>query len=83
MTTEAGGRRCGLWRGAVLVWAVTVAVAGGLTLWMQDSVEPSGPYRWEKATPTPLLQQDRYTACPSAPTPAGDGHAVLCVLKAG
>ncbi len=82
MTTEAGGGRPRAWRWAVVVWSVTVVVGGGLTLWLQESAEPPGPYRWEEATPTPLLQQDRATACPPpTPLPTEDGiFAYACIV---
>ncbi|MFF5977269.1 hypothetical protein ACFY78_00305 [Streptomyces olindensis] len=66
-----GERRRRLWRRAVIVWAVAVAVAGGLTLWMQDSTEPRGPYVWERTDP------DETPDLPPCPTPEGVG-AVLC-----
>ncbi len=74
------GRRR-LWRWALAAWAVAVAVAGGLTLWLQDSAEQPGPYGWEEATPTPSLSAtvDWRTLCPSA-TPAQDG-SVLCFVR--
>ncbi|WDV54454.1 hypothetical protein PV963_30890 [Streptomyces coeruleorubidus] len=67
----AGERRRRVWRRVVIVWALVVAVAGGLTLWMQDSTEPQGPYVWENTDPeeTPDL--------PPCPTPE-EGGAVLC-----
>lgn len=40
-----------LWRWAVAVWVILVAVAGGLTLWLRDAAEPPGPYVWERAGP--------------------------------
>ncbi|MEU2913272.1 hypothetical protein ACWCQ0_12640 [Streptomyces massasporeus] len=46
-----GERRRTVWRLVVVVWALIVAVAGGLTLWMQDSTEPRGPYVWERTDP--------------------------------
>ncbi|GGY46746.1 hypothetical protein [Streptomyces djakartensis] len=58
-----GERRRRVWRWAVIVWAAAVAVAGGLTLWMQDSTEPGGPYRWEQANP------DETPDLPPCPTP--------------
>ncbi|MBG0852570.1 hypothetical protein I2W78_12150 [Streptomyces spinoverrucosus] len=82
MTTEAGGGRRRAWRWAVLVWAVTVAVGGGLTLWLRESAEPPGPSRWEEAPPAPLLQLDTSTACPPpTPLPTDDGiHAYSCIV---
>ncbi|MGW1750120.1 hypothetical protein ACWCRD_31775 [Streptomyces sp. NPDC002092] len=76
MTSELGSRRRA-WRWAVVVWAIAVAVAGGLTLWLQDSAQPRPPARWERADPSqepaaPLLKG---TACPH-----GDGTTiVVCV----
>ncbi|GEC07470.1 hypothetical protein SSP24_51250 [Streptomyces spinoverrucosus] len=80
MTTEAGGGRRRAWRWAVLVWAVTVAIGGGLTLWLQEPAEPPGPYRWEEATPSPMLHQD--SACsPPTPLPTEDGiFAYACIV---
>jgi hypothetical protein len=65
-----------VWRWAALVWAIAVAVGGGLTLWLQDSTEPPPPARWESAHPSepaaPLLKA---TVCPH-----DDGAtAVACV----
>ncbi|AMW12808.1 hypothetical protein A4E84_26970 [Streptomyces qaidamensis] len=53
----------------VIGWALIVAVTGGLTLWMQDSAEPAGPYVWERTNPyePPDL--------PPCPTPEGAGAA--------
>ncbi|MFE0510279.1 hypothetical protein [Streptomyces sp. NPDC058964] len=67
--TEEGDRRRRLWRWAVVVWAVAVGAGGGLTLWLQGSTQPRGPYGWEEThdSPAPLLGQDvDGTACPSA-----------------
>ncbi|MEU9629967.1 hypothetical protein ACFZDB_09400 [Streptomyces luteogriseus] len=47
----AGERRRTVWRLVVAGWVLAVAVAGGLTLWMQDSTEPRGPYVWEETDP--------------------------------
>ncbi|MFJ8714409.1 hypothetical protein ACIRD9_14680 [Streptomyces violaceus] len=69
MTGE--GRR-GVWRWAVMVWALVVVVAGGLTLWMQDATEPQGPYVWEETKP------DETPSLPPCPTPEGV-DAALCV----
>ncbi|MFJ4620492.1 hypothetical protein [Streptomyces sp. NPDC088812] len=56
--TDAGGRR-GSWRWAVVVWAVTAAVGGGLTLWLQDPSAPTGPSGWQRAdVPAPLLGRE-------------------------
>ncbi|NEE21059.1 hypothetical protein G3M58_83190 [Streptomyces sp. SID7499] len=43
-----GKRRRTVRRLVVVAWALAVAVTGGLTLWMQDSTEPRGPYVWEE-----------------------------------
>lgn len=73
------GRRR-LWRLIVAVWVILVAVAGGLTLWLRDSVEPRR-YGWEEADPEPSLSASisRQTLCPSA-TSAEDG-SVLCFVR--
>lgn len=74
-------RRRRLWRWAVVVWAVLVVVAGGLTLWLRDSVEPPGPYSWQEASPTPSLPEGWESACPR-PTPDEDGSAQsLCFVR--
>jgi hypothetical protein len=67
----AGERRRRVWRRVVIAWALVVAVAGGLTLWMQDSTQPRGPYVWEQTNPeeTPDL--------PPCPT-SEDGGDVAC-----
>ncbi|WP_256979640.1 hypothetical protein [Streptomyces sp. NRRL B-24085] len=65
----SGRRRPWLW--AVAVWAALVAVAGGLTLWLQDSAEPPGPYGREESSPTPELPEGWESMCPSpSPSPS-------------
>jgi hypothetical protein len=66
-----------LWRRALLVWVALVVVAGGLTLWLRDSEEPSGPYGWEWASPTPSLPEGWRTACS---TPDEKGRSV-CLFR--
>ncbi|GAA4537993.1 hypothetical protein GCM10023097_01790 [Streptomyces collinus] len=51
-----------MWRGVVIGWALVVAVTGGLTLWMQDSAEPAGPYVWEQTDPD---ESPDLSPCPS------------------
>ncbi|MFI9151908.1 hypothetical protein [Streptomyces sp. NPDC053367] len=51
------------WRRAVLCWAVLVVVAGGLTLWLQDSAQPPPDARWEEYR-TPAAVPGDYT-CPT------------------
>lgn len=69
----SGRRRPWLW--AVAVWAALVVVAGGLTLWLQDSAEPPGPYGWEESSPTPELP------CPGPTTdPDGDRLVTVCAF---
>ncbi|MEV4789889.1 hypothetical protein [Streptomyces tuirus] len=46
-----GERRRTVRRLVVMVWALVAVVAGGLTLWLQDSAEPPGPYGWERTDP--------------------------------
>ncbi|MET9523879.1 hypothetical protein [Streptomyces coeruleorubidus] len=67
----AGERRRRVWRRVVIVWVLVVAVAGGLTLWMQDSTQPRGPYVWQQTNP------DETPDLPPCPTPE-HGGAVLC-----
>ncbi|MFF4030279.1 hypothetical protein ACFYZ2_10965 [Streptomyces sviceus] len=65
----SGRRR--VWAWAVAVWAALVVVAGGLTLWLQDSTEPPGPYGWEESRPTRRLPEGWETMCP---TPSADSE---------
>ncbi|MDN0195688.1 hypothetical protein [Streptomyces sp. S.PNR 29] len=79
-----GERRRRVWRWAVAVWAVAVIVGGGFTLWLQDSVKPPGPYRWEQAeaTSTPSLPEGWETQCPTPSAGADeDGPvAIACLI---
>ncbi|MEU5046934.1 hypothetical protein [Streptomyces griseorubiginosus] len=75
-----GGRRRS-WRRALVVWAVLVVVAGGLTLWLQDSVQPRGPYRWEESSPTPSLPAGWKSACADA-TPDEQGRTSCLIVTA-
>ncbi|MFF8670752.1 hypothetical protein [Streptomyces sp. NPDC015242] len=61
-----GERRRRVWRWVVILWALVVVAAGGLTLWAQTSAEPGGPYVWENADP------DEAPDLPPCPTPEGD-----------
>jgi hypothetical protein len=65
-----GERRHTVRRLVVVVWVLAVAVAGGLTLWMQDSTEPRGPYGWERTDPGQA--QD----LPPCPTPQACAYAI-------
>ncbi|MDK1345509.1 hypothetical protein QNO09_19850 [Streptomyces sp. 378] len=56
---------------AVIVWLLVVAVAGALTLWMQDSTKPGGPYVRENADPD--VPRD-VPPCPRS----DEGPAVAC-----
>ncbi|KUN71933.1 hypothetical protein AQJ54_04075 [Streptomyces griseorubiginosus] len=76
------GRRSRLWRWALLVWAVLVVVAGGLTLWLQDSTEPPGPYVWEETSPTPSLPDGWRSACPDV-TPDEQGWGACLTVTSG
>ncbi|WP_244181873.1 hypothetical protein [Streptomyces curacoi] len=67
------GRRR-LWRWVLAVWVILVAVAGGLTLWLQDSTKPRR-YGWQEASPTPSLPEGWESACANA-TPDENGQAV-------
>ncbi|MFF0010054.1 hypothetical protein [Streptomyces sp. NPDC005374] len=60
-----------------MVWAALVVVAGGLTLWLQDSDESSGPYVRERATPTFSLPEGWRSACS---TPDEKGRS-LCFFR--
>ena len=75
------GRRR-LWRWALLVWAALVVVAGGLTLWLQDSAEPPGPAGWERSSPTPSLPEGWESACAGA-TPDEEGRTACLVITTG
>ncbi|MFJ4203756.1 hypothetical protein ACIP2Y_29565 [Streptomyces sviceus] len=70
----SGRRRAWTW--AVAVWAALVVVAGVLTLWLQDSVEPPGPYSWEENSPTPELPEGWNSQCPS-PTSDPDASPMV------
>ncbi|KUN10058.1 hypothetical protein AQI96_24990 [Streptomyces canus] len=63
----------------MLVWAVLVVAAGGLTLWLLDSEEASRPHVWERASPTPSLPEGWETAC-SRSTPDAQGRT-LCFFR--
>jgi hypothetical protein len=67
-----GERRRRVWRRVVIVWVLAVAVTGGLTLWLQDSTEPRGPYVWENTKP------DETPDLPPCPTPDRAGMLVAC-----
>ncbi|WP_234021631.1 hypothetical protein [Streptomyces sp. 351MFTsu5.1] len=71
-----------LWRWALLVWAVLVVVAGALTLWLQDSAEPPGPYVWERSSPTPSLPDGWRSACADA-TPDKQGRSDCLIVTVG
>jgi hypothetical protein len=65
-----GERPRRVWRWAVMVWLVAVVLGGGLTLWLQDSTRPPGPYSWQRAEPTatPSVPEGWETRCPSPTT---------------
>ncbi|MEU2750292.1 hypothetical protein ABZ613_29260 [Streptomyces collinus] len=69
-----GERRRTVWRGVVIGWVLVVAVTGGLTLWMQDSAEPAGPYVWEQTNPDEPLD------LPPCPSPEDTG-APACAYR--
>lgn len=73
----SGRRR--LWRWGLLVWAALVVAAGGLTLRLQDSDQPSGPHVGEQATATPSLPEGWQTAC-SRSSPDEEGRT-LCFFR--
>jgi hypothetical protein len=82
-----GEKRRRLWRRIVVGWVVAVAVGGGLTLWLDDSARPPGPYSWQQAEPSdsPSLPEDREAVCPS-PTIDLDGDGVVatsCLVTHG
>ena len=79
-----GLSRRNAWRWAVAVWTALVVVAGGLTLWLQDSAEPPPPRGWENANPgpTPPAERLRPTACPT-PTAADGVVIALCAVSTG
>lgn len=66
-------------RWAVVVWAVTAAVGGGLTPWLQDAAAPpEPPGRHATEEPAPLLGVEVYGGvCPAEE--AGDGAFVQCL----
>ncbi|MBQ0995819.1 hypothetical protein KBY32_04330 [Streptomyces sp. RK62] len=62
------------WRWIVAAWLVLVAVAGGATLWLQDTGRPPGRYGWENATPST-------SPPPECPSPADGSVDVLCIVS--
>jgi hypothetical protein len=66
----------------VIVWAVTAAAGGGLTLWLQDAAEPPKPRAPHQSdAPAPLLgvEVGDEWGCPSDETaPDGTQVQVLC-----
>lgn len=94
MSEQRGARRR-LWRWVLCAWAVAVVAGGGLTLWLQDSARPQGPYGWENgdgatprnaygSTPGPLhTSGGNDDACPAGPEPGptqrAGRSAVLCL----
>ncbi|MEU1021599.1 hypothetical protein ABZ366_05725 [Streptomyces sp. NPDC005904] len=73
MSAHPHGGHHTLWRWAVALWLVIVAVAGGLTLWWDESTEPRR-YGWEEPGPTPSLPQEWQSPCAGA-TPDESGRA--------
>ncbi|WP_326785576.1 hypothetical protein OG410_27710 [Streptomyces sp. NBC_00659] len=80
---SADGERRRVWRWGLVVWAVTVAGAGALTLWLQASAEPAPPTGWYTSeqngrdAPAPLISaQVSDPPCPEAER----GGPVLCVV---
>ncbi|MFJ6834883.1 hypothetical protein [Streptomyces sp. NPDC091209] len=85
---NADGDRRRLWRRVLVVWAVTVAGAGALTLWLQASAEPAPPTGWYTSeqngrdgdAPAPLISAEvSDLPCPEAER----GGPVLCVVATG
>ncbi|WP_343243977.1 hypothetical protein [Streptomyces sp. SID13726] len=74
----SGRRRVWLW--AAAVWVALVAVAGGLTLWLQDSSEPPGPALWQRSGPQPTLPEGWATACPG---PSLDPDTTRVIIVCG
>lgn len=66
-----GGRT--VWRWAVVVWLVVIAVAGGLTWRWQGSTEPQR-YGWEDSAPTPSVGEQGRKEC-ADDMPGEDGQA--------
>ncbi|MFD9937209.1 hypothetical protein ACFWZ6_29240 [Streptomyces massasporeus] len=66
----SGERRRTVGRVVVIAWALVAAVAGGLTLWMQDSAEPPGPYGWERTDPGDAQH------LPPCPTPEACAYVI-------
>ncbi|GAQ70164.1 hypothetical protein ACKI1I_22625 [Streptomyces turgidiscabies] len=84
-----------VWRWAVLVWVVTVAVGGALTVWLQDSAEPPrtpASHGTDDSGPAPVVGRNgddlkdlagMCSATPGAsPTPAeASGVIVVCLRE--
>ncbi|MET7450958.1 hypothetical protein ABZT03_03485 [Streptomyces sp. NPDC005574] len=90
MTRAGGERRRRAWRWALVVWAVTVAVGGGLTLWLQDSAEPRPGWYSGPETPDPaasLLRREMDAGdCPrlgASPRSVEESGAVGCAYMLG
>lgn len=76
----SGRRR--VWTWAVAVWAALAVAAGGLTLWLQDSAEPTGPYTWQESSPTRTPPEGWHSQCPSPTVDLGAGQpAVACAFS--
>jgi hypothetical protein len=80
---SAAGERSRVWRRVLVVWAVTVAGAGALTLWLQASSEPAPLTGWYTSdedgrhAPAPLPSSHASAfSCPDAK----DAKPVLCVV---
>ena len=79
---DARGRRRRGRRWAVAVWALTVVVGGGLTLWLQDAARPSQPPAWHRdEKPAPLLEidADDVSGCPTEAAVSDDHTDVQCL----
>ncbi|MFF5041668.1 hypothetical protein [Streptomyces nigra] len=63
------------WRWIVAAWLVLMAVAGGATLWLQDTGRPQGRFGWENATPGTSPPE-----CP-LPSPADGSVDVACFVS--
>ncbi|MEU3611484.1 hypothetical protein ABZ725_04075 [Streptomyces sp. NPDC006872] len=87
-----GSSRRRMWRWAVGAWLAAVVVAGGLTLWLQDSAEPparqpqGGSAPGESAAPLLHMDADDLDVNP-CPSPGGEGSStddgVICVYVTG
>ncbi|MEV1063852.1 hypothetical protein [Streptomyces sp. NPDC050263] len=88
-----GSSRRRMWRWAVGAWLAAVVVAGGLTLWLQDSAAPPARQPYGGSVPDESAAPLLHTATGGdtddnpCPSPGGQGPStddrVICVYATG